>query len=901
MSEELRDEVQSALGEAYRIVRQLGDAGMSRVFVATDTRLGRDVVVKVLAPELAASISADRFAREIKLAAALQEPHIVPLLADGVTPDGLPYYTMPFVRGASVRQRMTEGLVPMPEVLGILTDVAKALAYAHARGVVHRDVKPENVLLSGTTAMVTDFGIAKAIEGARVGADAQGGRQGVRDTTLTGMGVSLGTPAYMAPEQALGDAIDGRTDLYAWGIMGYELLTGRHPFAGKTSAQQLIAAHVTEVVRPIASVWPRARRRERGAAALGAIIMRTIEKSQEKRPSSADELLRDLERVRSGQASSLVAPSWLLDLGPTRAWAVGGAVVVALAGVVAGTQWVRSRASADSLPQSAGTPAPARVAVAAFEIRPAAPELADFALTARDGISRRLAETRVAATLPGMEAAVTVTDALSRARTLGASYLVTGFVRRMGEQLEAHADLLDVASGQVVRSIGPEVGPLGQGERIIATLRERVVGTVALVLDPVVSDAIPPVAAQTPTYEAFRELAAGEAFAKLGQWSRTMESYQASFALDSTFTFAAGRLGRSYYAIGRCKDADSLGAILMRRRALLSEYERAAFDRTLARCRGDWAAAYDAGARMAALAPSSADANFVFAVSALGALRPAEAVRIFRAMKPDEPPMRLNLGYDAYYAAALHQLGRHSEERAVAANSQRRAPGSPFSYRLQLISGAALGDTAAVARLTQQIAALPLARPFFHAQLLLQASWELTRHGHAAAGANVAVTLADLLTAVPPERRDVAYWQARAEAMYALRRWRDARVAADSAQLVRTTTGTERSVFNISYGDPADFAVALRGRIAAREGRIVDAERAMAVLLSRRGPYLRGFPRRFASEIAAALGRRDEAVRLLRESILQGQNSVEEYLDARPDFAALAAYPPFEALFVPRG
>jgi hypothetical protein len=485
---------------------------------------------------------------------------------------------------------------------------------------------------------------------------------------------------------------------------------------------------------------------------------------------------------------------------------------------------------------------------------------------------------------------------------LGANLLVTGVLRKVGDQVEVRADLLDVASGQVVRSIGPTFGPLADPERALDLLRERVVGSIALVLDPVVNDAIPPVAAQTPTYAAFRELAAGEEFAKRGNWTRSMESYAAAFRLDSTFTFAAGRLARAYYANGRCTDADSLGAALMSRRALLSEYERAALERTLARCKGDWVSAYQAGARMAALAPASADANFVYAVSALGVFRPADAARIFETIKADEPPMRFNLGYDAYFAAALHQLGRHADERVLAANAERRSPGSPTSYRLRMNSAAALGDTVSVERFAEEIAGLPLAQPFFSAQLLLQTSWELTRHGHSAAARRVATRLISLLEAVPSERRDVAYWQARAEAMYALARWRDAGIAIDSAALLaRSNPRSERSVFNISYGDPRDFAVALHGRISAREGRTAEAQRAMQVLLSRRGPYLRGFQTRFAAEIAAALGNRDEAIRLLRESILQGQNSVEEYLDARPDFAALKGYPPFEALFVPRG
>ena len=182
---DLRDQLQRTLGTNFTIERELGGGGMSRVFVARDESLGRDVVVKVLSPELASGISVDRFTREIKVAAGLQEPHIVPVLSAGQTAEALPYYTMPFVRGESLRQRINKGPIPLEESLTILRDVALALAYAHRQGIVHRDIKPENILLSEGTAVVTDFGIAKALQAART--EATGG-------TLTQTGTSLGSP-----------------------------------------------------------------------------------------------------------------------------------------------------------------------------------------------------------------------------------------------------------------------------------------------------------------------------------------------------------------------------------------------------------------------------------------------------------------------------------------------------------------------------------------------------------------------------------------------------------------------------------------------------------------------------------------------------------------------------------
>jgi tRNA A-37 threonylcarbamoyl transferase component Bud32/tetratricopeptide (TPR) repeat protein len=289
---DLRTQLESTLGTTYTFERELGGGGMSRVFAAEETRLRRKVVVKVLSPELAAGVSADRFEREIQTAASLQQANIVPVLTVGDTA-GLPYYTMPFVEGESLRAHlMKHGALPIAEVIGIARDVTKALQYAHEHGVVHRDIKPDNVLLSGGTAVVTDFGIAKAISAARTGHGA----------TLTQLGTSIGTPAYMAPEQAAGDPdIDQRADLYALGCMIYELLAGRPPFVDRTP-QRVLAAHMGEHPQPIAELRPDT------PAALSELVMGCLEKDAQARPPSAAHVLRVLESATSGGSMTSLPP-----------------------------------------------------------------------------------------------------------------------------------------------------------------------------------------------------------------------------------------------------------------------------------------------------------------------------------------------------------------------------------------------------------------------------------------------------------------------------------------------------------------------------------------------------------------------------------------------------------------
>jgi tetratricopeptide (TPR) repeat protein len=281
----LRDQLQDALGSSYTITRELGGGGMSRVFVAREEALRRNVVVKVLPPELLAGVNAERFDREIELAAGLQHPHIVPVLTAG-SMNGVPYYTMPFVDGESLRGRLTtSGALPMTEVIGILRDVAKALAYAHERGIVHRDIKPDNVLISGGSAVVTDFGIAKALSAART--VAPGG-------TLTQIGTSIGTPAYMSPEQAAADpATDHRADIYSFGCLAYELIAGRPPFVAK-SPQKLLAAQMGEMPQPVSEL------RTDVPAALAMLVMKCLAKDADVRPQRASDIVRVLETVTSG-------------------------------------------------------------------------------------------------------------------------------------------------------------------------------------------------------------------------------------------------------------------------------------------------------------------------------------------------------------------------------------------------------------------------------------------------------------------------------------------------------------------------------------------------------------------------------------------------------------------------
>src|SRR5688500_12978178 len=264
------DRLTSAIADRYRITRELGAGGMATVHLAHDMRHERDVAIKVLLPELAAALGAERFLAEIRTTAKLQHPHILPLLDSGAA-DGFLYYVMPLVTGESLRHRLErERQLPIDDAVRIAREVAAALDYAHRQGVVHRDIKPENILLHDGSALVADFGIALAVQ------TAAGAR-------MTQTGLSLGTPQYMSPEQAMGErAIDARSDIYALGAVTYEMLTGEPPFTGPT-VQAIVSRLVTEEPRRI-SVQRRAVPEQ-----VEATILRALEKLPADRFATAAE------------------------------------------------------------------------------------------------------------------------------------------------------------------------------------------------------------------------------------------------------------------------------------------------------------------------------------------------------------------------------------------------------------------------------------------------------------------------------------------------------------------------------------------------------------------------------------------------------------------------------------
>ena len=498
----------AALADRYRVERELGRGGMATVYLAHDLRHDRPIALKVLRPELAATLGPERFLQEIRISARLRHPHILPVHDSGEAAGRL-WYTMPYVEGESLRQRMArEGQLSLEGAVRIAIQVLSALGYAHAHDVIHRDIKPENILLEGDEAVVADFGVARAISAA--GPD-----------RLTETGFALGTPAYMSPEQAAATReLDGRSDLYGVGCVLYEMLAGQPPFGGVT-AQQLVARHAMDPVPPLRTV------RAGVPEGVERSVMRALAKVPADRFRTAAEFA---EALAAPGATAAVSPS--MSPRGRRGWIPLAAVGLGLALAAAYVWWPRPAIALDR----------DLVAVVPFRVRGAAPALGYLREGMMDLAAARLTgEGGARAADPGAvmaawRAAGSEADdlperaALDLARRLGAGRLLLGGVVGTPDHVALTASLLPVGAGRP-RADAKVEGPADSlpqlVDRLIAQLiTEGTEGSNGL--DGLVNTPLP----------ALRLYLEGRAAQRRGEYAEAVARFGQALDRDSTFALA---------------------------------------------------------------------------------------------------------------------------------------------------------------------------------------------------------------------------------------------------------------------------------------------------------------------------------------------------------------------------
>jgi eukaryotic-like serine/threonine-protein kinase len=664
----------AALDDRYEVTRELGGGGMARVFVATERALGRQVVIKVLPSELAADLSVGRFKREIAFAARLQHANIVPLLAAGDV-NGLPYYTMPYVEGLSLRSRLEkDGAMGAHEVIAVLRDVARALAYAHEHGVVHRDIKPGNILISGGAAVVTDFGIAKALSAARMVTDEHAEAADV--ATITQLGTALGTPAYMPPEQASGALVDHRADVYALGCTAYELLTGRPPFHGRPT-NQLILAHLTEEPAPIGAARGELPRE------LAETVMRCLAKEPAARPSAA-EIARTLDGgLTPSTVTTQHAPTTrAMAHGRARvALIVGGAIALAAA-PFAGRVWTRLLSGDDR---------PRTVAVLRLDNVGGDSTNEYFAAGLADELTNALARVEGLVVTPPSAANDGVQDASPAvARKLGVSTLLVGSVQRAGERLRVRVRLVSGTDGHVLWSNTYDK-TLADVFAVQTDIADSVAASLRLTLGPAVKARVA-AASGTRNAEAYLYYLQGRyAAARYTEpdLRRSIALYKQAIERDSTFARAWAGMADAWAGLAADFVPPSEALPLARdgaRRAL-------ALDSTLAEAHialgnvllSDWDAdgASLAFERAVTLEPTSAAGHY-YAASALLPLG-----RVNDALGHAMTAARLEPSQSAYATAVAMVLLRTGQFDSAAATARRAfALDSSFTYAATVLGDA---------------------------------------------------------------------------------------------------------------------------------------------------------------------------------------------------------------------
>ena len=817
-----------ALADRYTIQESLGVGGTAAVFLAHETKHDRKVVLKVLQPGLAAAIGPARFLDEVRITARLSHPHILALLDSGEV-EGLLYYVMPYVGGESLRERLArDGALPLTEAVGLLRDVADALAHAHAAGVVHRDLKPENVLSVGAHAYLLDFGVAK------LEADVESRR-------VTHPGFAIGTPGYMAPEQAAGQPVDHRADLYAWGLLAREILT-----AGRTTTASL------------------PEQRPDVPRSLVALVEACLAIDPAERPATASSLVAALD----GLIAPVVERSWRRRLVPALAL-LGLALVVMVA--------------RPSTPPAGALVGP--IAVTPLRNETGDSTLAGWGRLAGDWVTQGLHEAGLLAVVPwptillatehhersgAADLGATVRD------ETGARVLVSGSYYRTGDSLRFQASIVDARDGHLVAAIAPVIVVVDSAASAVRELRERVMGALAVALD----ERLPPevaLAARPPTWEAYRAFDRGQGEFNRYAYREAHASLREAWALDTTFLPALVYAAFAAVNNGDDERGDSLVVQLQLRRGGLSGYHATIVDYLQAYLSGDRSLALPKILRAAQLAPTSrAGYNAAYVLVQLN--RPREADSILGSLDPDRGPLREWPSYWSQRAYAAHLLGDHARERSYAQAMRSRYPNQRVSWVIEARALAAMGNVRALDSLLAAAATLDPDVYWSQGVMLTVAGEELAAHQQGDSPARFREAVAWFEERLRHDSTNRAHQSWLSQAHLGLREW-------DAA---------EHWLLELDRNGPARlFHRGQLATLAARRGDHLLAARRLGAAPGRAdGEYAL-----YEARLAALRGDREEAIARLSTALRLGVYNFHWMQHAaRQDFESVADDPRYRRL-----
>jgi tetratricopeptide (TPR) repeat protein len=826
---------------------------MATVYLAEDLKLHRKVALKVLRPELASALGPDRFLQEIDIAAKLNHPHILGLFDCGEA-DGFLYYVMPYVEGQSLRDKLAkEGELPIAETVRILRDVVEALKHAHKHNVIHRDIKPDNVLLSERHALVADFGVAKAVSEAT----------GIH--SLTTEGVALGTPAYMSPEQAAADKhIDHRADIYAVGAVAYELLTGRTPFTG-TTQQELLAAHVTQTPDPVTKY------RDSVSPGLEQLVMKCLKKKAADRWQTAEEMLPQLETLATPSGGT--TPTEQVPVKRRSSWWIPTVAAIPLS-LLAVLYFALPRDTAPTLQSGL-------LAIFPLENRTGDPSLDHLGRLAADKMAEGLTRVGIVSAVPvssaeqALEAEPEGAPLHEVAARLEAVYAISGYYTTQAENLVFRVDAVETTTGEHLAALESPPGDASNPAVVLDSLQQRFVISTMLALAGVDINSL----RRLPSYEVAAVHLQGVALFQERDFAGAARQYLEAHRMDNTYVRPLLAALYAYGNMGSWRSVDSLLPIVAPHRAEFSRSEAHAIDGFSARVRGDLEGVHQVN-RMRLDIDSNSATLHNFAASALSTGRARVALDALEQMDADDPTALP--WWDHWYAkaSAYLWLGRPEESLEAARTGKSRFPERLRMRLYEMRALIAAGRLDEIGRLLDEVGWMEPNDDYPPAGVYVDVALALARHGHVAESRALA-------------ERAVAWYRARDPEHY--RKW--------TAQALLLAGHLDEALEVIrplveetpdSIGRRGIYCVAL-----AMTGDTAGAEAQAAWFEQLDRPYLFGEDTRWRAIILAHLGRTDEAVLLLRQAYREGRARDLMYYDV--NLMPLWGHEQFEQLIAPRG